>query len=165
MKLALSFAWYLIQFLKLVFSSLIIILGYLLIFDSTFWEATQPNPWSENLLWMSIFVFGILALIACNKLNRSIKNIKNKLIFTIQNKKAFQFAAITTSCYLAGKHVLLFYLHSVDEQKIAWQALWNNSNTQFSEVISLGLLASFFWIIAQLISEGITYKTENDLTI
>lgn len=170
MKLALSFAWYLIQFLRLIFSTAIVLLGVLLIFTQKFWLLNEQYPWNEKLVYLGVFVFVVLALIASNRLVNTLNNLKNNIVFTTQNKTAFQFAAITAGSYLVGKYVLLLYLHPIDKLNVSWHIItwqvWKNNDViQISEVISVGLLACFFWIIAQLINEGINYKTENDLTI
>ena len=138
---------------------------FFLIFTSTFWQSAERYPWSEKLLWIGIFIFEILALIACNKLVNSIQQMKNNLFFTVKNKQAFQFATLVSFAYLFGIYILIFYIHSIEQGRLAWHEWWNDDATHISEIISLGLLTCFFWIIAQLIREGILYKTENELTI
>ncbi|GGE37934.1 DUF2975 domain-containing protein [Psychroflexus planctonicus] len=165
MKLALSVAWFAIQFLRLIFSVIIVVLGFLLIFNKQFWVASERYPLDEKLVWVALFVFSILALLSSNKLVRAIKNFKEKNIFNPKNVKAFKLAAGVTSVYLVGKYSLMLYIHSSEQGKLAWHEWWNDSTTQLSEVISFGMLACFFWVIAKLIEEGIAYKNENDLTI
>jgi hypothetical protein len=165
MKFALSFVWFVIQFLRLIFSALIVGLGFLLILTKAFWFDIERYPWFDKGIWIGVFGFSILALIAGNKLVKSIQNIKKGSIFNEQNTSTFKFAAIVTSLFLVGKYMLLFYIHSIEKGELALSELWNDSATQLSEVISFGLLACFFWVISKLIEEGIQYKNENDLTI
>lgn len=165
MKLALSFAWYAIQFLRLIFSIAIVVMGFLLIFDTAFWMDAERYPIGEKIIWIGLFVFSIVALWACNQLVDAVNRLKEKTIFIPQNAFAFKFAAWLSLVYLVGKYALLLFIHSSEQGKLAWSEWWNDSATQISEMISMGLLTCFFWVMAKLIEEGIAYKDENDLTI
>lgn len=161
--MALTFAYYLIQFLRLIFSIIIVGFGYVTIPD--FLRNLQKGLWHDNVFIAIIIGFAIVAFIACNKLISVIEDFREKLYFTKKNKHSFQFCALTIIGYVFLKYSSLLFIISFEKGELAITDWWQNEATQPSELISFGLLACFFWVIAQLIEEGIAYKNENDLTI
>lgn len=161
--MALNFAYYLIQFIRLVLSAFIVFFGFLVLPD--FAHNIHKDLGQESSILLIIVGFGIVALIACNKLIDTIKAFQQKSYFTTKNKKTFAFCTFTLTTYILVKYSLLLYIISIEKGKLAISDWWQDEATQLSELISLGLLACFFWIIAKLIEEGIVYKNEHDLTI
>lgn len=165
MKFALNFARYTLHFIRLILSVSCILIGYLIISDISFWENTHQFATYEKLICLTLFIFSALALWACNKLVNTLKSIKNNEIFNRENTIAFKWASGVCGLYIMGKHLLLLYILSSIKDSLAWSEWMDSISTQLAEIISFGLLACFFWVIAKIIEEGVIYKTENELTI